>query len=104
MNNKRPSTADYIQVLKEYEPSFFYPKKKKKLLSKEIWKMRFNLFKDDWRYSIKPMFLNYNPFHFKSEFDEYGNKSTAFSRFKDLVLGVYYILKSTLTYLPLGYK
>lgn len=101
---KPPSVIDYLQVLKQNEPFYSFPKKEKKKFSKQIWKMRLILLKDDWKYSIKPMFILYDPFNFKSEIDKFGNKSTAFSRFKDLVLGVFYILKATFTYLPLGFK
>lgn len=105
MKNKPPKIYEYVNVLKEHDPVFYYPKKKRnKFFDFKIWKIRFNLIKDDWKYSIKPMFINYNLFDFKTRIDKFGDKETAFSRFKELILGVYYILKSTFTYVPLGYK
>jgi hypothetical protein len=105
MKNKPPNIYEYVNVLKEHDPVFYYPKKKRKrFFDISIWKIRLNLLKDDWKYSIKPMFITFNPFDFKSRINNFGDKETPFSRFKELVLGVYYILKSTFTYLPLGYK
>lgn len=102
MNNK-PTQIDYLKGLEQLEHNVF-PKEPLKKVERNIWKMRFSLIKDNWKYSIKPMILNYNPFDFKNGIDESGQKTTPFSRIKDLVLGVYYIIKSTFTYVPLGFK
>jgi hypothetical protein len=102
MNNK-PTQIDYLNGLQQLERKIF-PKEPLKKVERNIWKLRLNLIKDNWKYSIKPMILNYNPFDFKIRIDESGQKTTPFSRIKDLVLGVYYIIKSTFTYVPLGFK
>ena len=103
MNNNKPTQLEYIKSLEQLEHNV-YPKNPLKKMEVNIWKMRRNLIKDNWKYSIKPMILNYNPFDFKNGLDEYGQKTTAWSRLKDLILGVYYIVKSTFTYVPLGFK
>lgn len=104
MKNKPPNIYEYVNVLKEHDPVFYYPKKKRnKFFDFKIWKIRFNLIKDDWKYFIKPIILKYKPFDFKTRVGEFG-KDTPFYRFKELFVSIFYTLKSTLTYFPLGYK
>lgn len=103
MNDNKPTQLEYIKTLEQLEHKV-YPKDSLKKVEKNIWRMRRNLIKDNWKYSIKPMIINYNPFDFKNGLGEYGQKTTPWSRLKDLVLGVYYILKSTFTYVPLEFK
>jgi hypothetical protein len=66
------------------------------------WEDKYRLLKDNWKYSIKPMIMNYDIFDFNVVIEQKINqkleKSTPFSRLKDLILGVYYIVKSTITY------
>jgi hypothetical protein len=103
MNNNKLTQLEYIKSLEQLEHKV-YPKNPLKKKETKIWKMRLNLIKDNWKYSIKPMFLDYKPFDFETRIDYFANKSTPWVRLKELVLGVFYIAKSTLTYVPLGYK
>jgi hypothetical protein len=103
MNNNKPTQFDYIKILRELERSV-YPKNPLKKREANILKMRLNYIKDNWKYSIKPIILNYNLFDFKIKLNEFGEKTTPWSRLKDLFLSVFYIVKTTLTHVPLGYK
>ena len=129
MENKMNPT-DYAKMLAkedgvEYKSDNPPPTKTipKKDLTKFTIKDRWNLLKDNWKFSIAPMLSEYKPFDFSCQYDYYDThvldrhplkaenlnlnipkvraKTTPWSRLKDLILSVYYILKSTLTYVPL---
>jgi hypothetical protein len=129
MENKMNPT-DYVKMLAkedgvEYKSDNLPPTKTipKKDFTKFTIKDRWNLLKDNWNFSIKPMISEYKPFDFSYHYNYYDThvldihtpkdenldllipkvrtKTTPWSRLKDLVLGVYYILKSTITYVPL---
>jgi len=127
--NDKPSPIDYVNVMANEDGVSIKPIEKRHVeipmqtITVFTLKDRWNLLKDNWNFSIKPMLLDYNFFDFgcrelyhdTHELDfltatlqisdpkipKIKIKTTPWSRLKELVSGVYYILKSTWTYVPL---
>ena len=128
----KPNPIDYVKIMASDDGVEYKQTNSPKKIVDEIppknltiftLKDRWNLLKDNWNFSIKPMLLDYKFFDFgcrevyqdTHELDFLTDtlqisdpkipkikiKTTPWSRLKELVSGVYYILKSTWTYIPL---
>jgi hypothetical protein len=70
-----------------------------------LWKTRWNIFKENLKHSIIPTIKSYNPFDLTmGEWKELPSISTPWDRLKYVFCSIYYITKSSFCYIPMGFS